>query len=245
LRISEVEEINAQHSEVIILTLEQGGRSPEYAEQLSHLLKGSNLRNQAAIVSDLVEKVRPTDLIDIVEDSDAARMSSLLGRDLGQMTRLVSFLLDSAGLHGLEGTIFEDRLEITMYDEGVAKPVGQLSKGQMATALLPLILRPAAYPLIFDQPEDDLDNRFIYKTLVELIRRLKHERQLIFVTHNANIPVLGNADTVIVMKMETPMKAATPVTGSVDEVKEDILTLLEGGKDAFRLRHQKYKELLG
>jgi len=160
------------------------------------------------------------------------------------MTRLVSFLLDSNGLYELEGIIFEDRLEITMYDEGVPKPVGQLSKGQMATALLPLILRPAEYPLIFDQPEDDLDNRFIFKTLVEIVRQLKKERQLIFITHNANIPVLGEADHVIVMRMESPMMAAPPTVGSVDEVKEHILTLLEGGKDAFRRRQEKYKDIL-
>jgi hypothetical protein len=97
---------------------------------------------------------------------------------------------------------------------------------------------------VFDQPEDDLDNRFIFRTLVDAVRQLKLERQLIFVTHNANIPVLGEADNVIVMRMETPTKAAPPVTGSVDEVKEHILTLLEGGADAFRRRHQKYAGLL-
>ena len=129
------------------------------------MLKGSNLRNQADVVKDLAEKIRPFDLVDIVEKSDASRLATALDRDIGQMTRLLGHIADSAGLYDLDGIIFEDRLEITMYDEGVLKPVGQLSQGQMATALLPLILRPADYPLIFDQPEDDLDNRFIYKTL--------------------------------------------------------------------------------
>src|SRR4029077_5675482 len=104
----------------------------------------------------------------------------------------------------------------------------------MATALLPLILRSADYPLIFDQPEDDLDNRFIYKTLVEIIRKLKLERQLIFVTHNANIPFLGEAEKIVVMQMETPLTAGAPVCGAIDEVKEHVLNLLEGGKEAFR-----------
>ncbi len=160
------------------------------------------------------------------------------------MTRLVGHVADSAGLYDLDGVIFEDRLEITMYDEGVLKPVGKLSKGQMATALLPLILRSADYPLIFDQPEDDLDNRFIYKTLVEIVRNLKRERQLIFVTHNANIPVLGEADKIIVMQMETPLTAGAPICGPIDEVKEHILNLLEGGKEAFRQRQEKYQALL-
>src|SRR5207247_6636257 len=112
LRLREVEAINAQHSDVVILTLEQGARSPGYAERLSQLLKGSNLRNQPDVVRDLAEKVRPSDLIDVVEQSDAARLASLLGRDLGQMTRLISFLLDSACPYQLEGVIFEDRMVI-------------------------------------------------------------------------------------------------------------------------------------
>jgi ABC-type cobalamin/Fe3+-siderophores transport system ATPase subunit len=244
LRAQEVDTINRRHSDVVILTLEQGVRSPGYAEKLVALLKGSNLRSQPEVVRDLGEKVRPSDLVDIVERSDAQRLSGLLNRDLGQMTRLVGHLNDQPGLYDLDAVVFEDRLEITMYDDGVLKPVGQLSKGQMATALLPLILRSADYPLIFDQPEDDLDNRFVYKTLVEIVRKLKLERQLIFVTHNANIPVLGEADRVIVMRMETPLKAAAPICGSVDEVKEHILNLLEGGREAFQLRQQKYQALL-
>ncbi|MHB1557459.1 MAG: ATP-binding protein [Isosphaeraceae bacterium] len=245
LRFKEVDAINARHSEVIILTLEQGVRSPGYAEKLGMLLKGSNLRSQAEVVKDLSEKVRPPDLVDIVEKSDAQRLATALGRDVGQMTRLIAHIADSPALYELDGIVFEDRLEITMYDDGVLKPVGQLSKGQMATALLPLILRAADYPLIFDQPEDDLDNRFVYKTLVEIVRNLKHERQLIFVTHNANIPVLGEADRVVVMQMETPLAAAPPISGAVDEVKEHILNLLEGGKEAFRQRQEKYQALLG
>jgi energy-coupling factor transporter ATP-binding protein EcfA2 len=131
-----------------------------------------------------------------------------------------------------------------MFDHDVPKPINQLSKGQVATALLPLILRPAPYPLIFDQPEDDLDNSFIFETLVSSLRHLKADRQLIFVTHNANIPVLGEADDVIVMEMATPRTARAPDHGSVDEMKEQILRLLEGGAEAFRSRQQRYHSLL-
>ena len=244
LRLQEVDQINSQHSEVILLTLEQGARSPGYREKLSAMLQGSRLRNQEDVVRDLAQKVRPSDLVDICEAGDSRRLADLLDRDLGQMARLVAHLLDSATLYDLEGVIAEDRLEITMYDGDVPKPVGQLSKGQMATALLPLILRPAEYPLVFDQPEDDLDNRFIFTTLVECVRELKTRRQIIFVTHNANIPVLGEADTVIVMRMENPTKADTPISGTVDEARQHILTLLEGGADAFRRRHHKYRDLL-
>jgi DNA repair ATPase RecN len=243
-RMQQVEQINNEHGEVVVLTLEQGARSGEYAAQLASLLHGSRLRNREELARDLAEKIRPSDLVDIVEAGESQRLADLLGRDLGQMARLLSYLMDNQDFYDVEGIVFEDRLEITMYDGQVPKPVSQLSRGQMATALLPLILRPADYPLIFDQPEDDLDNRFIYTTLVEKIQQLKRERQLIFITHNANIPVLGEADRVIVMHMDTPTKASAPEFGSVDQIKRHILTLLEGGADAFRRRQQKYGELL-
>jgi hypothetical protein len=73
---------------------------------------------------------------------------------------------------------------------------------------------------------------------------LKTKRQLVFVTHNANIPVLGDADRVIVMSMENPTKAAKPHTGTVDEMKDAILALLEGGAEAFRQRQRRYGPLV-
>lgn len=244
LRLNEVEQINAQHCQVVLLSLEQGARSHDYKELLANLLQGSRLRHQEEVVKDISQKIRPSDLVDIVESGDSQRLAAVLTRDLGQMARLVSFLVDNQDLYLLEGVVFDDRLEITLYDGDVPKPVGQLSKGQIATAMLPLILRPAGYPLVFDQPEDDLDNSFIYSTLVEHIRQLKTQRQLIFVTHNANIPVLGEADCVIVMKMESPVRAGAPLFGTVDKVKREILNLLEGGADAFKRRQRRYQELL-
>jgi hypothetical protein len=98
--------------------------------------------------------------------------------------------------------------------------------------------------LIIDQPEDDLDNSFIFSSLVKAIRHLKTKRQLIFVTHNANIPVLGDAERVIVMSMRTPSRANPPAVGEVEERKHDILHLLEGGAQAFREREARYHDLL-
>jgi energy-coupling factor transporter ATP-binding protein EcfA2 len=171
-------------------------------------------------------------------------LAELLDRDLGQMTRVISHLADHPDLYTLESALPSAKLQITMYDNGQPKPVESLSAGQRATALLPIILRDLPYPLIFDQPEDDLDNKFIFGSLIKIVRDLKLRRQIIFVTHNANIPVLGGADRVIVMHMESPTLAALPRTGSVDECKSDILDLLEGGAEAFAAREEQYHELL-
>ena len=244
LRQAEAERINQRHHATIVLTLQQGSQTADYAARLISLLQGSRIRGQDDVAREIAGSFTPGELIDIVEMSDVARLTSLLGRDAGQMTRLLAYLADRPELYGLESAVFEDHLEITMYDHEVPKPISQLSKGQMATALLPLILRPAPYPLIFDQPEDDLDNSFIYDTLVAEIKDLKSTRQLIFVTHNANIPVLGEAETVVVMEMATPRTARAPALGSVDEMKEHILRLLEGGAEAFRCRQKRYHSLL-
>lgn len=243
-RKQEVDSVNARHEGVIQLTLTQGTRSVEYRATLDRLLQGSRLRNQTEIARDLAQKVPPGELIEAIETGDSQLLAAHLERDKTQMTKLVAFLADSPGLYDLESVGFEDQLEITMFVDGVAKPVQQLSKGQMATALLPLVLRDAEDPLIFDQPEDDLDNRYIFQTLIARIRELKTKRQLVFVTHNANIPVLGEADRVVVMSMESPTKAAKPHHGTVDEMRDSILALLEGGAEAFKQRQRRYGSLV-
>lgn len=244
LRIKEVDTINDEHSGTVHLTLRTGAGAPKFVERLSYLLGGSRIRFQEEVAAALADTFSPSALIDIAESGSGQRLAEVLGRDLGQMNRVVAHLGDHAELYSLEGELPAARLEITLFDNGDPKPVETLSKGQRATALLPLILRPLPYPLVFDQPEDDLDNHFIFSSLVKSILKLKSKRQLIFVTHNANIPVLGAADRVVVMHMTTPTLAAAPMTGSVDDRKKDVLDLLEGGAEAFRLREARYHELL-
>lgn len=244
LRVGEASRINDEFGDVILLTVRRSTYSAAYIEKLTTLIGGSRIRSQDEIANELATHFLPNDLLDIIEAGAAQRVASLLGRDLGQMTRAVTYLRDHADLYDLEGESGDDSLDITMFDNGIPKQVEQLSKGQRATALLPLILRGSSCPLIIDQPEDDLDNSFIYQALVRNVRALKSRRQLIFVTHNANIPVLGNADAVIVMEMATPTKAAPPRSGSLDDRKQDVLDLLEGGKEAFEQREQRYHDLL-
>ena len=72
-----------------------------------------------------------------------------------------------------------------------------LSTGQKATAVLLLLLLESDAPLVVDQPEDDLDNSFIADGVVPTMKHEKRKRQFIFSTHNANIPVLGDAELII------------------------------------------------
>lgn len=82
----------------------------------------------------------------------------------------------------------------------VWRKLGELSTGQKATALLYLLLMDSEAPLVLDQPEDNLDNRFISDGIVPRIRSEKRRRQFIFATHNANIPVLGDAELIVGMR---------------------------------------------
>ena len=122
-----------------------------------------------------------------------------------------------------------------------------LSTGQKATAVLLLLLLESEAPLVVDQPEDDLDNRFITEGVVPIMRQEKGRRQFIFSTHNANIPVLGDAELILGLVAsgegkEGAAKIAPEHMGSIDSrpVRELVEEILEGGKAAFEMRRSKY-----
>jgi len=123
----------------------------------------------------------------------------------------------------------------------------ELSTGQKATAVLLLLLLESEAPLIVDQPEDDLDNRFITEGVVPRMRDEKQRRQFIFSTHNANIPVLGDAELIVGLSASGEAehgqaRIAPEHMGSIDAqpVRELVEEILEGGKEAFERRRRKY-----
>lgn len=119
-----------------------------------------------------------------------------------------------------------------------------LSTGQKCTAILSLILVERDAPLVIDQPEDDLDNEFIFHEIVQTLRREKERRQFIIATHNANIPVSGDAELIVVMQAEQE-RGWIEHLGSIDDpaLREPVENVLEGGKDAFQIRQAKYQVL--
>jgi len=122
-----------------------------------------------------------------------------------------------------------------------------LSTGQKATAVLLLLLLESDGPLVVDQPEDDLDNRFITESVVPKMRDEKRRRQFVFATHNANIPVLGDAELIVGLTAVGEGgdgKAVLPKEhmGSIDSAPVRLLVgeVLEGGRAAFEMRRLKY-----
>lgn len=123
----------------------------------------------------------------------------------------------------------------------------ELSTGQKATAVLLLLLLESDAPLVVDQPEDDLDNRFITESVVPRMREEKQRRQFVFSTHNANIPVLGDAELIVGLTASGEAdggraRLRPEHVGSIDSrpVRELVEEILEGGKEAFERRRRKY-----
>ncbi len=151
--------------------------------------------------------------------------------------------LTKENLREIEEMQLSDIVEIKLNVGPRYKRLKELSKGQQCTAILNLLLLDNKDPLIIDQPEDNLDNSFIAANLVQTLRANKIKRQYIFATHNANIPVFGDAEQIITMEENDGFgHIADDGLGSIDDanVKAKVISILEGGKDAFKMREAKY-----
>ena len=143
----------------------------------------------------------------------------------------------------IEGYIFPDQFSIELSVNGQYKQMKNLSKGQQCTAILHIIMLENRDPLIIDQPEDNLDNSFIAEDLIATIRENKIKRQYIFATHNANIPVFGDAELIVTMEENDGTGVISRGgIGSIDAptVKDRVVRILEGGEKAFKMREEKY-----
>ena len=145
-----------------------------------------------------------------------------------------------------------DSVSVTLHRRGDDKLIGdlagrKLSAGQKATTILSLILAYGDDPIIIDQPEDDLDNEFVYEQLVPMLREAKERRQIILATHNANIPVNGDAELIVPLEISDEAGAQKLVggelaLGSLDKkpVQAAVELILEGSVEAFKRRRERY-----
>ncbi|HFH1433859.1 TPA: hypothetical protein ACGJBF_000773 [Streptococcus pneumoniae] len=130
------------------------------------------------------------------------------------------------------------------------KEVGVLSLGQKVVAMLDFLLAYSDYskdfrPLIIDQPEDNLDNRYIYRHLVQQFRDVKAQRQIILATHNTTIVTNSMTDQVVIMESDG-VNGWIESQGYVSEkyIKNHIINQLEGGKDFFKHKMSIYETAL-
>ena len=137
----------------------------------------------------------------------------------------------------------EDSLEVQYSARGDGlrfRSIQEGSPGQKTAALLAFLLSYGNEPLILDQPEDDLDNHLIYDLIVTQLRAIKRHRQVIVVTHNANIVVNGDAEQVLALAARSG-ETHKECEGSLQEqqVRDTICTVMEGGRRAFDDRYRR------
>lgn len=122
------------------------------------------------------------------------------------------------------------------------KKLHEMSFGERCGVVLRLILSNSNLPLVIDQPEDHLDNKYIVKELLELIRSKKLERQITLSTHNPNIVVNGDSELITVLELDSAGYSKVE-QGSLEDstIKKKITVILEGGKEAFIKREKKYE----
>jgi energy-coupling factor transporter ATP-binding protein EcfA2 len=213
-----------------------------YQQMLLEGLKGARVRNQNEILATLMQ-LRPEQLAQLIQSNDLDSFDELTHFGAERSRKILDSFRESVDPLTLEITAIEDRIAIELNVATTGHPhfkdASDLSRGQKCTALLPILLARRDSPLIIDQPEDNLDNHFIFETVVNAVQRMKRRRQMIFITHNANIPVLAEAELVLVMTSDGRV-GAIEKHGSVDECREQIIDLLEGGREAFELRSKRY-----
>lgn len=143
--------------------------------------------------------------------------------------------------------LFKNRFKIN-YLKSITKnsvPFDNLSDGEKMIALLEFIFKfdDYNYPILLDQPEDDLDVRAISKYIVAFLREQKMKRQIFIVSHNANLVVCGDSEEIVVANKTNIKKKMYFIyeTGSIenDIIKNEIIEVLEGGEEAIRKRKDK------
>ena len=239
----------------VSLKYRRNGFSPDASELIIRTMGWRTVQQQRADI--LLEQLTVPRLIETIERKDVTAITHLKTPEgvavfsksealnlidrLGQPT--VKFALERCELYDLP------RLNVTKVftdDNGevrhVVRDYARLSLGQQQSVLLALMLSSNSnQPLIIDQPEDNLDSEFIYQTLVPVLRRAKERRQVIVVTHNPNVAVLGDAEQIIILK-STSEKAQIIARGSIDnpETCEQACSILEGAQEAFIRRAKIY-----
>lgn len=155
--------------------------------------------------------------------------------------------------------IFSSNINFLVYNLIVRKHLYNLSKfikvkgfygerelqncsfGQRCTAVIVTLLMTGVKPLVIDEPEAHLDNRLIADYLVNLIKTKKHDRQIIFATHNSNFVINGDSELIHILEIPLIAIFTNTTSTSIENISNrEKLLKLEGGKDAFIIREQKY-----
>ena len=211
----------------------------------SKLISYMNLRVSSEFngVSEGLEKIesliKETDFDDSVSVVDFV---SKIFDDISKAKDLNAFISDRKSLYNYLGSLTYLNVNYSLTLGG--KKLTELSPGERGIVLLVfyLALSQSNFPLIIDQPEDNLDNQSVYKRLVPCIKAAKKNRQIIVVTHNPNIAVACDSEQIIFTKMDKDNFEIRYETGSLENpnIKSKVIDILEGTMPAFDKRRLSY-----
>ncbi|MFC4392754.1 TrlF family AAA-like ATPase [Flavobacterium quisquiliarum] len=230
---------------------------PKFAKNLYEVSDGRKASyNNYTILKETNKATSPTNFNDIIGEIEKIFIDIINGdyfilAKYGKMQAIKELLED----------YFFDYWKITYRDD----KLGEMSTGKASFVILMLIigLSKSKAPILIDQPEDNLDNRSITLDLVSYLKNKKLERQIIIVTHNANIVVNSDAENVIIANQKGQNEIDTSskfkfdlINGSIENtfekvlketdilksmgIREHIADIVEGGKEAFKKREKKY-----
>lgn len=237
-----INEMDSDLTDEVRVQLEPDSNREEYVEWFNEVLRGSNVRTQDKEA--IAEEYEPEVLAKLIDEKDSERLVEDVGITETAAENIVNHDDLQARVHELQTLEIHDSPLIEIRDEGEWKPLTRMSDGQQCTALLSIAMLERSRPLIVDQPEDMLDNGFIYDVVVNVLQRVKQSRQIISATHNANIPILGDAEQILVM-WSNGRNGFFQNRGSIDmaDVQKKAQQILEGGEEAFSKRTRKYRAL--
>ncbi|MHA1491833.1 MAG: hypothetical protein ACTSRI_19540 [Promethearchaeota archaeon] len=204
-----------------------------YEKKANYLFHGKRIKNEQ--ITELILKYSK-----LIEKQSQLEIDEQFKAYLKYALTLFDTIKDSKDERDFYDFIYMNLFSVLTKIKYNKTPMNSLSLGQKGSVMLKLLLAEGDYPLIIDQPEENLDNQFIYSDLVQAVRDAKKNRPIILATHNANLVVNADAEQVIVANYEN--NKITYDAGSLENprIKERITTLLEGGKEAFIKRERKY-----
>lgn len=242
IRKEQLDEINDALKGRIKIEVKYEEDRDNFMEDIKNLLKGSKVSSDAVgVLVTTQNKVTDGLLLSQYIKGNGQKLREEFNLTQAMSNRITEWFKDSERLYELETLFPEDKIEIFLKVNEEYKVIDKLSIGQKATALLLLLFAQKDRIIVLDQPEEDLDNRFIYEDVVKILREMKGKRQLFIATHNANIPVLGDSELILVLDAKNE-RCVISNKGSIDKenIKEDIKNIMEGGEEAFRIRVEKY-----
>lgn len=238
LRAELARETTGQIASNVVIAVDHFADSREFRDTLQSELRGSNTRS--SLIDEVADRVLPRQLLELIEAADSSGLASAADIAPDRAERLLQNLNKISSLRALSQTSLKDSVDFRLTDGQTEKSVDTLSTGQKCAVTLPVILSEKSRTLILDQPEDHLDNAYLVRHVVTGMEN-RNEAQTIVATHNANIPVLGSANQVLVLESDGKNgHVAADGPFDRDSIVDWITGLMEGGREAFAQRVEFY-----